>query len=294
MEFNKIKSCLTAIITIFIASCTKDVTNVKLPEFEQKLLINSFISPDLTVNELTIDCTRSDFGKLSFPDPPGKVSIFLSNGTNEVRIDTTLLKSHFNKILVKNMPLVDGKSFKIKVVSDKGLTAEASCSVPVKRDFHIVVDTTRLLSTDPDGRNKYSTLSVNVSITDFPGESNYFRLLVSGQSYGNTRGSEIRGIFDVGDQVISDNGRDGKKFVLRSLTFFAENVDSIAKVDSSFLRIYLLNTDKAYYDFHKSLLTFSFGGGDPFAEPSPLYSNISNGIGIFAAYVVDSLIFRIK
>lgn len=291
----KTKYYTAVLLTLLITSCTKDVNNLKLPDFEQKLVLSSFISPDLLVNELTVDCNMNNFGKLLSPEPPGKVTILLTNGTDEVRIDTTLLKSIHNKILVKNMPVKEGKSFKIKVINDKGLSAEASCTVPDKRDFHIEVDTTRLLSTDPFGGNIRSTLSIKVSITDFPGESNYYRLLITGQSYGNPRGTEIAEQPDKGDLVFSDKGKDGKKFVLRSVTFFSNNIDSIAKVDSSFLRIYLLNTDKPYYDFHQSLLTsLNSGDGNPFSEPAPLYSNVSNGVGILASYTVDSLIFRVK
>ncbi len=268
------------------------MNNLKLPDFEQKLVLSSFISPNLPVIELTVDCNMNNFGKLFPPEPPGKVTILLTNGIDEVRIDTTLLKSLHNKILVKNMPVKEGKSFKIKVINSKGLSAEASCAVPIKRDFHIEVDTTRLLSTDPFGGNTRSTLSIKVSITDFPGESNYYRLLITTQTYG---GSELSGQPEKGDVVFSDKGKDGKKFVLRSVTFFSNYIDSIAKVDSSFLRIYLLNTDKPYYDFHQSLLTsLNSGDGNPFSEPAPLYSNVSNGVGILASYTVDSLIFRVK
>jgi hypothetical protein len=295
LEPVKTKYFIVVLLPFLITSCTKDVNNLKLPDFEQKLVLSSFISPDLPVIELTLDCNTNNFGMLFSPEPPGKVTILLTNGTDEVRIDTTLLKSIHNKILVKNMPVKEGKSFKIKVINDKGLSAEASCTVPVKRAFHIEVDTTRLLTHYPFGRNTSSTLSIKVSITDFPGESNYYRLLITGKSYGDPWSSEIFGQYDIGDLVFSDKGNDGKKFVLRSVTFSSNDIDSIAKVDSSFLRIYLLNTDKPYYDFHQSLLTsLNSGGGDPFSEPAPLYSNVSNGVGVLASYTVDSLIFRVK
>jgi hypothetical protein len=65
------------------------------------------------------------------------------------------------------------------------------------------------------------------------------------------------------------------------------------KADSAFLKVYLLNTDKSYYDYHRSLGNYD-SGDDPFTEPSPVFSNVNGGLGIFAAYTVDSLIFRLK
>jgi len=287
MKLNNSMIFLTGNIILLLASCTKDVINVKLPDFEKKLVLSSFISPDLKYNELTLGCTKSDFGKLSAPEPPGKVSVSVSDGTNEVRIDTMLVDSnYFNRIRIRNMQFSDGKSYKIRVDNDEGLTAEASCTIPVRRDFHIEVDTSVLLSSNPWSGEKYSTTTAKISLTDFPGESNYFRLIFSVNG--------IQFVTPVEDVVISDKGRDGEKILLQSITFYPVTTNSTYETDSAFLRIYLLNTNKAYYDYHKSFYTTTMGNTGPFTEPSPLYSNVSNGVGIFAAYTVDSLIFRLK
>jgi hypothetical protein len=86
----------------------------------------------------------------------------------------------------------------------------------------------------------------------------------------------------------NDKGMDG----LRAKVSI-EGIGLSDMTDSCFLKIYLLNTDKAYYDYQKSLEKYN-SGEDPFTEPSPVYSNISGGLGIFAAYTVDSLIYRLK
>jgi hypothetical protein len=95
--------------------------------------------------------------------------------------------------------------------------------------------------------------------------------------------------------VSNDIGLNGKKFILRTIEFQPVYLDyaSWLDPDSAFLRIYLLSTDKPYYDFHKSLENYSLGD-TPFAEPSFVYSNVKGGLGIFASYTLDSLIFRLK
>jgi hypothetical protein len=212
MGLNKRIILSTAYILLFLTSCTKDVINVKLPEFEKKLVLSSFISPDLKYNEFTLGCTKSDFGKLSAPEPPGKVSVSISDGINEIRIDTTLIDSNYYfKIRIRNMHFSYGKSYKIKVDNDEGLTAEASCTVPVRRAFHIEVDTTNRLSYNQWSGEKYSTITAKISITDFPGEANYFRLVFSVNG--------IQFVTPVEDVVISDKGRDGEKIVLQTITF---------------------------------------------------------------------------
>lgn len=284
------------IFILFFSSCKKDATNIRLPDFKQKLAINSFISADEPVTNITISSAQRIFGDLSDRESLGNLTAFISDGTKETELDITESDTPdpIFKFSSKDMIIKDGNTYHLKIISDKGLTAEASCTVPVKRDFKIEVDTIIRLSTDAGGR-KLSGLTVKIIITDFPGESNYYRLLVSSEYYGGPFGNpSVGSVTDNGDIMFNDKGRDGKKFVLRSLEFPSAYVDTpYNNVDSSFLRIYLLNTDKAYYNFHQSLLNYSLGD-QPFTEPSQVYSNVTGGLGIFAAYTVDSLIFRMR
>jgi hypothetical protein len=286
MKLLKIIFLITLPFLLILSSCERDAKNVKLPEFNQKLVISSFISPADTVTKITITSTQRNFGDLSDIEPIGNLTGFLSDGTKEISLDTT--KYGF-KFCLNDMVIKDGNTYNLRVISDRGLTAEASCTVPLNRDFKIETDTIRQILTDPGGR-LYSSLSAEITITDFPGEPNYYRLFCIQRTYGVPYWDNpvtIR-LTDYSDNNFNDKGKDGKKFLLKSLV-----LTEFPKEDSSFLKIYLFNTDKAYYDFHKSLINYS-GGDDPFTEVSPVYSNVTGGLGIFAAYTVDSLILRLK
>jgi hypothetical protein len=178
-----------------------------------------------------------------------------------------------------------------------------------KRDFQITVDTSFIKTTDKYGMS-VSILNAKISITDFPGEANYYRLLYLYEAYRpgfpHTKNISIKDVVEPvipgvaeynpwqNDHVSNDAGRDGKKFIIRSIEFQPVHLDyEGSSPDSAFLRVYLLSTDKPYYDFHKSAENFSLGDG-PFTEPTLLYSNVSGGLGIFASYTLDSLIYRIK
>jgi hypothetical protein len=312
MKLFKIIFIPILVILLLVGSCTRDTSYVSLPEYKQKIVINGFISPDQTLNELLIFSTHKRFGDLSPIESLGNITLLFSDGTKEIRIDTTLVDSLFRgeKILLKNMTIIEGKNYDLKVISDKGLTAEASCTIPIKRDFKIEVDTISDKKIDQYNQ-RYSVLTAKISITDFPGESNYYRLLYIYQVFNRTVGNS-KSIFlknelasdglvspiynpDEGDITYNDIGKDGEKINMRTIEFSPVYWDSPSyiKPDSSFLRIYLLNTDKPYYDFHQSLLNYSLGD-TPFTEPSFLYSNVKGGVGIFASYTVDSLIFRLN
>jgi hypothetical protein len=278
-------------------------------------VVEAYFSPEQDSNFIYITSTQNRFGEITGIAPSlGNLNLYLSDGTKEIKLDTTRLDSyHFGAYMykIKNMRVTEGKTYHLKVTSDKGLTAEANCTVPFKKDFKLEVDTNSIVSMGEFGF-KQSITYVNFSITDIPGEFNYYRLLYIYQQYSSrvdysqkSLKNQLKGevpvtnVFEpgIGDKVFNDVGMDGKKILLRSIHLppVYLNIDPhpYSKVDSTILRVYLLNTDKPYYDFHYSLLNWS-RGDSPFTEASFTYSNIKGGVGIFAAYRIDSLIFRVR
>jgi hypothetical protein len=315
MKHKDIIFCLLLIFTFGLSSCRKVASDVDPPEFIQKLVINAFLSPDKTDNKIFISSNVKRFGELTGAyEPFGNVSLYIYENSKEIKFDT-VRKDYYGTgydYYIKNFQFKEGQTYNLKVISDLGLEAEATCKIPLKRNFQITVDTTFRKTTDDYGQ-KISILTAKVNITDFPGEANYYRLLYLYEtyrpafpsqkhlSYKDVVESPIPGWAETNawqnDHVKSDAGRDGEKFVLRSIEFRPVYLDEPGlkwpDADSAFLRIYLLSTDKPYYDYHKSLENFSLGDA-PFTEPSFVYSNVKGGLGIFASYVLDSLIFRIK
>ena len=45
-------------------SCERDVKNVGLPEFEQKLVLAAFISPSDTISKITVSSNQRIYGEL--------------------------------------------------------------------------------------------------------------------------------------------------------------------------------------------------------------------------------------
>ncbi len=287
MNILRILIIFSAPLLLFISSCETEAKNVSLPDYNQKLVITSFISPSDRVSEITTGVTQKVFGDLPDMETAGNLEAFISDGTKEIRADTAGTGFRFT---MNDMKIEEGMTYTIRVVSDKGQEVRASCTVPLAHDFKINVDTITRARTYGDD-NGYKILTAEISITDVPDEANYFRLFCLQKSFGVPywdRDVPLR-LSDLEENIFSDKGKDGQKFFLRTIELnnFSETTDS------SFLKIYLFNTDKAYYDFHNSFLNYS-GGRDPFTENSPVFSNIEGGLGVFAAYTIDSLIFRLK
>ena len=153
-------------------------------------------------------------------------------------------------------------------------------------------DTFSALTTDPWMMGKRLT-NINLKVHDIPGEANFYRISARSISY-NTDPYDSKVYINPGQisfekEFFTDQGIDGKEINLKTIY----GIDYLLVQDSSFIVFYLLNTEKSYFLYHKSLSDY-VSGDNPFSEASAVYSNITGGLGIFASYTVDSLIVRLK
>jgi hypothetical protein len=291
MIYPKIKYLLLSTIAL-LSACERDVTSLKLPEFRQKLAVTSFISPSDTISYFYISSNRKIFGELNTEDSVGELTGTISDGTHETALETIGCGLRINR---SKMAVEYGKTYSIEITNGNGLSAAASCTVPRERDFTIKADTfSMLLQSHTPEPYTFRSLEFSLAISDFAGEENYYR--ISGRSVGYFTDANSGIVYKVinvpwfDKEFFSDEGMDGREII--RLTHFGCTTDHYA-LDSSFLEITLFNTDRAYYLYHKSLDNYN-DGENPFSEVTPVYSNITDGLGIFASYTVDSLSFRIK
>jgi hypothetical protein len=264
--------------------CELEVKNLKLPDFQQKLVISSFISPYDTISFVSVSSNEKIFGELNNTESLGNLSVTISNGQEVIS-----LKDIDERFILRceEMPVEEGRTYFLKVISDKGLSAEATCTVPIKRELNIEADTVWELHKYPwmPGVN---FIRSNIYLTDPAGEANFFRFVCQelecypGNYYAYPVAAEKT-------EILNDVGKDGERIFVNTVSVTEPSVET----DSVFLIFYILQTDKAYFKYHYSLEHYA-GGDDPFTEVFPAYSNIEGGLGIFASYIVDSLVYRLK
>ena len=254
--------------------------------FRQKLVIASYISPSDSVSFVSVSSNNRIYGDLDQYEDPGNLSAFVSDGIREIRLVRLDEGFEFSSA---DMQIEPDRRYDLRVISDKGLTAEAHCTVPAKRDFSPEADTAKKVYVDIY-QGSMNLLVTSVFLTDFPGEENFYRFGCKMVYYDPEYFyyPYVTRISGTGSDFVDDKGKDGERFLANSYVLPYPKY-----IDSAFLVFYYQNTDKAYYDYHQSLLKYS-GGDNPFTEPSPLFSNISGGLGIFASYNLDSLVIRLK
>ncbi len=114
---------------------------------------------------------------------------------------------------------------------------------------------------------------------DDPGANNYYRRMIHKSSLDSIPLQD----FAVDDRFVN-NGR----FVFGTNYEFAEG-DTIFNT--------LFHIDRAYYDYFDSVQNAAFSNGNPFAQPSPINSNLrgtANAIGIFTGLSYDRVITIVR
>jgi hypothetical protein len=285
----QIRNIILLLFIFITVACETGVNLVEAPEFEQKLVITAFISPSDKISYFRVSSNRKLYGELETEDPLGLLSGTISDGSNEAALDTFRYGLMLSS---EKMQIQYGKKYKIRVSSEKGLNAEAECTVPERKNFIIEVDTFSILTDNgyySPFPGVYRSLKIKVRFSDLPGEENYYRIIGRFRGYSSKYG--IKGYVEFDKEYISDKGMDGRNIVLNSDQESGYALSS-AK-DSLFLNIYLYNTEKSYFTYHKSLEGYE-SGENPFTEASPVFSNITGGFGIFTSYTIDSLLVRLK
>jgi hypothetical protein len=279
---------VSALVLLTFISCEKEVNKIRYPEFKPKWVISGYLTPDNLITRIIFSRNIRNYGNQWQFDDMGHPTVTLSDGTNMIVLDSAQM-SFRGGIKRSDFPIEEGKTYTLEITTDKGFNAEASCTVPIRGKFDLKIDTTVTKFVLPD-----STIELSVKpyfyFTDNKGVDNYYMIFCEEIRYTSYYSQKkYVNALSLGQKAyFTDKGIDG----LRS-KISIEGTGLSYRVDSSFLKIYLLNTDKTYYDYNKSIDKYN-SGENPFTEPSPVYSNITGGLGIFTAYTVDSLIFRLK
>ena len=298
------KYWLIIILGITVWSCEKLVNDIVLP-FEERLVLQSFISPQDTLIEISLTYNTPVIGVIQegedrYPVIPN-AKVTLSNNAKTVQASYRELQyienielthndsvvSTYNKkyryvVSAKDIPIRAGQTYTIEAtVGSK--TVRASCTVPTKRVASNTVST--FFSTDYD-RNNVEYPAVNIRFPDFSNEANYYAIGVfyyESQRVIDPTGKafNLRQLVNTRQEYMSDYGLENG--IMTSQAFLL-SVSNTPEVVRRYVDIYVAVTDEPYYLFNTSVDKVRRSGRNPFSEPVLTYTNVENGLGVFAAY----------
>ncbi|CAG5005424.1 hypothetical protein DYBT9275_03579 [Dyadobacter sp. CECT 9275] len=295
-------------------SLVTEVPNAELPSTESKLVVQCFISPQTTRINVTVSESVPLFGE---SDAQGNVidnaTVKISDGTREIIIpyDPASLLYTIDKPPFQIVP--NGRY--TLTVTDGKRTATGTCTVPQNQALIKSYEIDTVYNHDYPGD---TAVKVKMTWGDIPGQANYYRVRASMYvEYTIARGTTLENLtrqrvrnrfsFDWDDTIgrnnfQSDVNLDGETFDSPSgyvsmpttaVYDFGNGNKFVVRPNWKILSIsfFVLNTDEAYYKYHRSL-ELRGNGENPFAEPTIIYNNIAGGLGCFAAYNSSVLVYQ--
>jgi hypothetical protein len=272
---------------VLISSCESDA-EVDIPFEPVKLVISTFLNPEADTNYVYLSKTDPVFDQNSiFSDDlfidDGIVKI--SNGTQEItmRYDNVMNAYYFRK---NELKIGFNKTYNIsasainQTINVSVLTIDSN-SVSIN---NVIIDSTVI--DDPFGES-IKTYKIRFNFNDPATEENYYRIsFVPTYLFfdGTFKEYEYATNDIYSDILMADVGKNGGTININSeYTSYNYGFN-----DFSFLafKIYLTKIDADSYKYFKSLQNYT--GDDPFSEPSLIYTNVPNGLGLVGSQQVFS------
>jgi hypothetical protein len=295
------KNILFTLLILLFVSCEKEA-HVKLPPVKEKLVINSFISPQDTILRVFVGKSTPVFGTkdLNIPiqEQNGRIKdakVTISDGIKLIQLEYDSAESKY--LSKKNELLIEtGKEYFLEVTA-LGQTAKASCIVPDPTPIvAIKLDTLdkRILTLDQE--YIFTTIQINAIWKDLFQWKNYYRI------YGEMEFSEPRYpqdpttkymLFNFENDFINDVEEGSGDFSRKGKAnlYIPTDPDSATNMVTK-IHTYLITSDKNYFSYHKW-----YNNNDdenPFVEPTLTPTNIQEGLGVFAAYNKSQFIYEVQ
>ena len=259
------------LLALSLLSCMQDA-DIKLPETDPKLVVSCFISPDVDSVMAYIDWSRPVFSSEDVERPIDNLQVSISDGSSQA-----FFQYNFNigqyVLSLAEYPLALGVEYTLRVKAPTGEEVVAQTTIPAELPLieSSTLDSSNYMNNFGEEINEFI---YKTTLLDNSSDFQYYRFIfynedfwLPGKLYTSIEGQS----FSDDESLV-----DGKIYVEQNITYYGYNGAVSNK------RLAVLNCSESYYRYHKTLQNQNFG--NPFAEPTIVYSNIEGGLGAFGAY----------
>lgn len=289
-------------VSAVLASCEKEIV-VDVPAYQPKLVLNGYATTGDTVFVSvgkSIGILEYKYGKdLAVKDA---TLVLRTDGAPDDVLDYDPLYGMYRS----NTIAQPGKNYTLVATAPGYTEASATTIVPsaVKIDSIRRIPNARL---DIDGNPQDE---IRIVFNDPPAAGDYYILSISklqgldttfhgyGANCVNTTDASIESIYN--EEIDQNTCLAGDAIFFRDVLFNGVTKELRLFVPSGYVRpgtvfsdsvyaeVQLMHVTEAYFRFSKSYRFASDNRGNPFAEPSNVYTNVNNGYGVFSIMSVDS------
>lgn len=281
-----LRSLILLSLLLALSACEEMISDVDVPTSQPNLVVNSFISPSLPYTTISVFKSRPlysgyDNNTTEFPVVQN-ATITISNTDTSVNVPYDVEYGIY-RISKSEFPIIAGHTYSLNVTVPGGYSVNAKCTVPIELPPQIENFTV-------DSSLEYGQYKCHADFRfhDIEGSQQYYCVTASKVSYqtGNLNPYIDELSFNRGESYFSDKNKEGQYFTFKTDDYYIYQEEPVKLI------ITIAVVDKNYYNYHKGLLEYD--EGNPFAEPTPIFSNINGGLGIFAAYSQNEVVIDLK
>ncbi|VAW10718.1 hypothetical protein MNBD_BACTEROID03-2752 [hydrothermal vent metagenome] len=288
---------LFVVALLLFTACQKVVDADKLLDTEEKVFVQSYLSPQDTVFRVHVSRVFPSIGTpLSVRDDEANEAKFLIKDaqvsiSDETGNSTNLSYSEENRAYLANantLVIMSNQSYFLKVITD-GETFNASCQIPEK-----VAEINGRINLRDNGFGGQDA-DIDLSFQDLIGKRNFYVLgglvTTTYQYQGEEPQTSSYPLFFDSDKFLSDALEDGGILNGRSLNSFGGEIDIL----DATITLQLTNVEEILFQNLKSAATNANADGNPFVEYSIAPNNFKEegAIGVFAGYQLTEKVIEL-
>lgn len=285
------------IIVTVLTACTT-VVDFDIPLNKPTVVVNSLFTPDSTWQvQVSYSNSILNVSPGSHFQPAGNAIVTILDSNNQV---IEILSGHSDKYHLysyqgQTKPL-SGRSYTVQVAINDEPILKAMNKVPTQVPIASVqIDSSRFKS---DGE----PIDMDIDFIDPADEKNYYQIkiiedavyvvnndtvLLTQELYfkrvEQTLANEITDEESGPEKLITDNLFDGKNRTVH-IKLYRPRFSYSSSIIERHARMVLLSVSEEYYNYFTTKNLQGNSNGDPFAQPVQVFTNVENGLGIFAGY----------
>ena len=267
--YNKILIIILFLFAGLFTAC-EEVIDVELNEANPVLVIEANLNVRTQEAEVKLTRTRSYFAaEEAQPVNDAVVTIDIDGTTTNVELQA-------NGIYTAQIPATAGQIATLEV-NDGGTVHSAVSEVPVFVPLDSLTDEFVEPNSLFDGG-----YFVTLHLLDPAGQPNWYRVKVWENDSLYDDGADL--------QITDDEFFDGLEFE-GSLFYFFDGEDTVANTPADVVRMELINTSEATYEYYNSLfdIIVNQGGGSTAAPANPNTNLTGGALGLFNVFQSDTL-----
>ncbi len=269
-----LKLFILATIIILSTGCEPEVAELDMPENPIQLAVFGFISPTDSITKIYVSGSVSVLGKHQSPKEIHNATITITHNNKTYNLPYNPNYDAYT-ITSNELKIIGGETYTLTASASGYPTATSTIKTIAEENKSLKAIQNYPYIKHDDKDNNYVTLQLTWQ--DNANQENYYALHIQQSEITSTTYTQpYKNTFF---KIFEDTYFNGEEKTFKERTHISYNTDT------AIFNILLLNTDKHYYLYHKNQKNNNWNSDDnPFVEPTPIYTNINNGIGVFCSY----------